>query len=78
MKVSVYTRQKIHSIKSVFTLQSLSFSTVRHRNEASYVRNYLISIVPVQPIGVFGHFWAAAYLHTGASPNEVFSFNHHM
>ncbi len=28
-------------------------------------------MVSVKPVGVFGRFWAVAYLRTGASPNEV-------
>ncbi|PIC94779.1 hypothetical protein CSV69_14895 [Sporosarcina sp. P26b] len=31
-------------------LQSWSFSTVWHRSESSYVRNYLNSIIPVDPL----------------------------
>ncbi len=30
--------------------------------------------LPVQPFGVFRHFRAAAYVHTGASPNKGFIY----
>ncbi len=38
---------------------------------ASYVIDHLKSMISVKPVGVFGRFWAVAYLRTGASPNEV-------
>ncbi len=31
--------------------------------------------MPVLPIGVFGHFWAAAFVQQVASPNRQFQLN---
>ena|GEM_PF-2136742 len=42
---------------------------MQRKHEVSYFVESLKSTIHVLPIGVSGHFWAAAYICIGASPN---------
>ena len=50
----------------------MSFSTIQRKNFPilATLRKALNSTIPVLPISVSRHFWAAAYVCIGASPNK--------
>lgn len=55
-----------------------SFGTVQRKEKKSFLSHIMESLnptIPVLPIGVFGRFWAVAYVCIGASPyRQKYSF----